>query len=242
MSNSQPSVEFGSISYTVDESDTSFYRIEVIRNGSLNYDSRVNFNVVGGTATGDDYYLSPQQEVHFSYGQNRQFIEIQAFNDGLIEDIETIELEIVAGDEAQDNYVVGEQNTTTVEILDGSPTGGGTGTPTVEFGAVSYQVSEDQGSNGSYYNNYTYVVEVIRSGDLSFWSEVDVNVLGGTANSPSDYDYVSRSVWFNEGQSRQFVEIELYNDSEVEDIETIELELVTGSGYNALVGEQNTTT
>ncbi|MGK7955731.1 MAG: Calx-beta domain-containing protein, partial [Crocosphaera sp.] len=65
MSNNQPIVEFGSVSYTVDENDNSIYRIEVIRNGDLNYDSRVNFNVVGGTATGEDYYLSPNQEVHF---------------------------------------------------------------------------------------------------------------------------------------------------------------------------------
>ncbi len=60
-----------------------------------------------------------------------------------------------------DNYVVGNQDTTTVEIVDSSPT--------VEFGAVSYTLNEDQGATNpyDYPNGYTYVVELVRSGDLT---------------------------------------------------------------------------
>ena len=222
MSNNQPTVEFGSISYTVDENDFSLYRIEVIRNGSLNRQSWVNFNVVGGTATEQDYNLSPSQEVYFDYEQNRQFIEVQVGNDGLIEDIETLELEIIAGDDVTDNYVVGEQNTTTVEIIDGSPT--------VEFGSVSYTVDENDSS--------IYRIEVIRNGELNHDSWVNFNVVGGTATG-EDYDlYPNQEVHFSYGQNRQFIELNARNDGLIEDLETLELEIIGGDDVtdNYVVG------
>ncbi|MGB5596457.1 MAG: Calx-beta domain-containing protein, partial [Crocosphaera sp.] len=118
------------------------------------------------------------------------------------------------------------QDTTTVEIVDSSPT--------VEFGAVSYTVNEDQGTS--------MVVEVIRSGDLSFDSHVFLDAVGGDATLGSDYDF-NNLVQFYAGESSKFVEINLLNDPEIEPTETFDLEILPGyGGDNYVVGTQNTTT
>ena len=86
--------------------------------------------------------------IFFAPGENRQFVEIDILNDQEIEETESFNLKIVdPGFGSPQNYVVGEQNTTTVEIIDSSPT--------VEFGEQFYTVNEDDG--------LTMVVEVFRS-------------------------------------------------------------------------------
>ncbi|MDJ0846368.1 MAG: Calx-beta domain-containing protein, partial [Crocosphaera sp.] len=145
-------------------------------------------------------------------------------NDSEVEDIETIELELVTG--SGYNALVGEQNTTTLEIVDNSPT--------VEFGSVSYQVSEDDG--------LTYVAEIIRNGDTSLDSMVSLEIAGGTANLGIDYNLLN-DVYFMAGESSQFVEIDLITDSEIEGTETINLQILDGTGSNNyIVGNQDTTT
>ena len=124
------------------------------------------------------------------------------------------------------NALVGEQNTTTLEIVDNSPT--------VEFGSVSYQVSEDDG--------LTYVAEIIRNGDTSLDSMVSLEIAGGTANLGIDYNLLN-DVYFMAGESSQFVEIDLITDSEIEGTETINLQILDGTGSNNyIVGNQDTTT
>ncbi|MGK7959614.1 Calx-beta domain-containing protein, partial [Crocosphaera sp.] len=155
---------------------------------------------------------------------SRQFVEIELYNDSEVEDIETIELELVTG--SGYNALVGEQNTTTLEIVDNSPT--------VEFGSVSYQVSEDDG--------LTYVAEIIRNGDTSLDSMVSLEIAGGTANLGIDYNLLN-DVYFMAGESSQFVEIDLITDSEIEGTETINLQILDGTGSNNyIVGNQDTTT
>ncbi|MGK7957004.1 MAG: Calx-beta domain-containing protein, partial [Crocosphaera sp.] len=197
--------------------------------GDLTFDSAVEVNILGGTATYGNYswdgdYGSVNNWVNFDPGQTRQFVEIEIKNDSEVEGIETLEFELVSG--SGHNSVVGNQNTTTLEILDSSPT--------VEFGAVSYQVSEDDG--------LTYVVEVIRSGDTSLESMVHLEIAGGTANLGIDYNLLN-DVHFMAGESSKFVEIDLITDSEIEETETINLQILDGTGSNNyVVGNQDTTT
>ena len=114
-------VEFGQVSYQVNEQQGYVLVAEIIRTGDLSLDSMVEVNVVGGTATEgsyeDYYYLN--NYVEFYQEQSQEYVSIQLNNDSIIEGIETIELEIVSGEEGDNNnYVVGTQNTTTIEILD----------------------------------------------------------------------------------------------------------------------------
>ncbi len=55
-----------------------------------------------------------------------------------------------------------------------------------------------------------YVVKLVRTGDLSNFSDVHLNVLGGTAIQGQDYYFYQNPVFFESGQNRQFVEIDLY--------------------------------
>ncbi len=231
MNNNQTSVQFGEVSYTVNEEDGYYgprtYVVEVVRNGDLNSSSIVNLSLLGGTAIeGEDYSLNNQ--VYFDYGQSRQFVEIEVFKDDIIENPESFFLEIAEG-YGPDNYVVGEKKTTQVNIVDNSPT--------VEFGEVSYTVKENNG----YSAPFTYVVEVIRSGDLNSNSYVNLNVLGGTANEGEDY-YLNNQVYFDYGQSRQFVEFDVFNDDIIENPESFFLEIAEGYAHdNYVVGEKKTT-
>ncbi|MDJ0660012.1 MAG: Calx-beta domain-containing protein, partial [Crocosphaera sp.] len=111
-----PTVEFGSLSYTVNEDDGLTYVVEVIRNGDTSFDSMVHLEIVGGTADlGIDYNLL--NGVHFMAGESSQFVEIDLITDPEVEGTETINLQILDGT-GNDNYVVGNQDTTTVDILD----------------------------------------------------------------------------------------------------------------------------
>ena len=237
-----PTVEFGEVSYQVNEKEGYVLVANVIRTGDLSLYSGVDVYVVGGTATEgyyDDYeYID--NYVEFYPGESQGYVRMELNNDDIIEGIETLELEIFPRNEGDNgNYVVGTQNTTTIEILD-SETPEETGeTPTVEFGQVSYQVNEQQG--------YVLVAEIIRTGDLSLDSMVEVNVVGGTATEGSyeDYYYLNNYVEFYQEQSQEYVSIQLNNDSIIEGIETIELEIVSGEegdNNNYVVGTQNTTT
>ena len=74
---------------------------------------------------------------------------------------------------------------------------------------------------------YVLVANVIRTGDLSLYSGVDVYVVGGTATEGyyDDYEYIDNYVEFYPGESQGYVRMELNNDEIIEGIETLELEI-----------------
>ena len=179
---------------------------------------------MGGNATlGSDYTFN--NTIEFAEGETTKTVEIFLNNDSQIEETETIELQLLSG-QGNDNYIVGTQNTATVEILDSSPI--------VEFESVTYSINEDQG--------LSMTVTLTRSGDTSFDSLVRINPVGGTATLGLDYGF-NNAIYFAEGETTKAVEIFLNNDSQMEGTETIELQLLSGQGNdNYLVGTQNMTT
>ncbi|ACB49590.1 hypothetical protein cce_0239 [Crocosphaera subtropica ATCC 51142] len=222
-------LEFESAKYVTFEQDDPYFNqleVTITRSGNIDTYTTAYFDIIEGSADFSDFYL-PNFMVDFDYGQTSQTLYIEVPNDWTLEGTETFQLQLV-DDPYNPAIELGENATTTVEILDNSPT--------VEFGSVSYTLNEDQG--------YTMVVEVIRSGDLSFESIVNLNVLGGTATAGDDYDYLYGKIYFNYGQTRQFVEIGLNNDSLIEGIETLELEIIAADEPydNYVIGTQNTTT
>ncbi|MGK7942206.1 MAG: Ig-like domain-containing protein, partial [Crocosphaera sp.] len=88
---------------------------------------------------------------------------------GTFTEADNFDLVITAIDKAGEK----ESDTFTVEVIDSSPT--------VEFSQVSYQVNEQEG--------YVLVAEIIRTGDLTFDSGVQLNVVGGTATEGRYDDY-----------------------------------------------------
>ena len=76
----------------------------------------VNLEIVGGTADlGIDYNLF--NDVQFMAGESSKFVEIDVISDLEVDGTETINLQILEGT-GTDNYIVGNQDTTTVDILD----------------------------------------------------------------------------------------------------------------------------
>ena len=228
-----PTVEFESATYTMNEDGEGSLLVTVTRTGDTSSDSSVNLEAVGGSATlGIDYNFD--NLIYFAEGQTSQVVEVFLVNDLEDEGTETIELQLVDG-QGNDNYVVGTQNTTTIDLLDSAPPQSSQpGTPTVEFESATYTMNED--GEGS------LLVTVTRTGDTSSDSSVNLEAVGGSATFGSDYDFTS-SIYFAEGQTSQVVDVVLSNDSEVEGIETIDLQILEGTGGdNYLVGNQDITT
>ncbi|MGK7945684.1 MAG: Calx-beta domain-containing protein, partial [Microcystaceae cyanobacterium] len=203
---SSPTVEFSQLSRQVNEDEGFTWVAEIIRTGDLSLSSRVQVKAVGGTATqGHDYedYLLYNDTVHFSQGQSKQYVKLTLNHDDYVEDLETIELEIIRG-EGDDNYVVGTQNKTFVDILNNDSSPQPDTPPTVTFSQPVYQINEQEGYD-------VLVAEITRTGDLSLRSEVQINVIGGTATDGTDYylhSYQSE-IYFSEGQSQGYVTIQL---------------------------------
>ncbi|MDJ0601633.1 MAG: Calx-beta domain-containing protein, partial [Crocosphaera sp.] len=219
-----PTVEFESATYTVNEDEGLSVAVTLTRSGDTSFDSFVHLETVGGTATlGNDYSFNDL--IFFAAGETSQVVEVFVSNDPEIEGTETIDFQLLPS-EGNDNYVIGTQNTTTVEIVDSSPT--------VEFESATYTVNEDEG--------LSVAVTLTRTGDTSFDSSVYLEAVGGTATLGNDYGF-NNLIYFAPGETSQVVEVFVSNDPEIEGTETIEFQLLPGEGNdNYIIGTQNTTT
>ncbi|MGK7956709.1 MAG: Calx-beta domain-containing protein [Crocosphaera sp.] len=222
--NGSPTVEFGSATYTISENDGLSMVVTLNRSGDTSLDSFARLKAMGGSATlGIDYGFN--NVIFFAGGETSKSVEIFLGNDPQIEGTETIELQLLSGQE-NDNYVLGTQNTTTVDILDGSPT--------VEFGSATYTMNEDEG--------LSMAVTLTRNGNTGFDSWVRLDAVGGSASIGIDYGF-NNMIHFAPGETSQFVEVFLANDTQTEGNETIEFQLLSGQGDdNYVIGTQNTAT
>ncbi|EAM49135.1 Na-Ca exchanger/integrin-beta4 [Crocosphaera watsonii WH 8501] len=198
--------------------------MQLTRTGDTTFESYVNLQAVDDNASLESDYTF-NNLIYFAPGENNKSVEIELFNDLEIEATENFDLEITSGF-GEDNYVVGTQYKTTVDIEDNSPT--------VEFGAASYTVNEGEGN--------TIVVQLTRTGDTTFESYVNLQAVDDNASLESDYTF-NNLIYFAPGENNKSVEIELFNDREIEATENFDLEITSGFGEdNYVVGTQYKTT
>ncbi|MEO1148705.1 MAG: nucleoside hydrolase-like domain-containing protein [Cyanobacteria bacterium J06638_22] len=95
----------------------------------------------------------------------------------------------------------------------------------------SYTVAEDDGS---------LTLTLVRNGGTSGRVSVDVQLGGGSATASEDYRDVSKTVTFNNGVSRQTLNIPILDDTQVEADETVNIRLKNVAG--ATLGNPSTTT
>jgi hypothetical protein len=100
---------------------------------------------------------------------------------------------------------------------------------TIQFSDAVYNSSEDE---------QNAVVTVTRSGDLSDEATVVVRTSDGTAQAGVDYGTIDMQLQFAAGETSQDVLIPVIDDSEVEDLETINVQLFDVQG--ATLGDQDT--
>ncbi|MEL4898426.1 Calx-beta domain-containing protein, partial [Crocosphaera sp. Alani8] len=213
---------------SVNEDEGLSMIVTLTRTGDVSFDSWVELEAVLGTSSatlGIDYGFN--DSIYFAPTETSKVVEIDLFNDPEIEETETINLQIVQGS-GSDNYTIGTQDTTTVEILDSSPI--------IEFESATYSVNEDEG--------LSMVVTLTRTGDVSFDSWVELEAVLGTSSATLGIDYgFNDSIYFAPTETSKVVEIDLFNDPEIEETETINLQIVQGSGSdNYTIGTQDTTT
>jgi hypothetical protein len=182
----------------------------------------VDYRVIGGTADGGgvDYYLVEPNTLTFTPGQTSKYIVIDINSDGVQEPDETIILELsnVTGPDC----VLGISEHT-YTISDGPP-----------------QVSFLQAGDSGYENVGSVTIPVVLSHASDQTVTVDYEVTGGTATSGGvDYDlFEPNTMTFNPGQTSKIISIDIIDDDEQEDDETINLTL--SNAHNAILSSPAT--
>ncbi|ACK69192.1 Na-Ca exchanger/integrin-beta4 [Gloeothece citriformis PCC 7424] len=122
-------IQFSSSTFTGSESNSSSpnqAEITLIRSGNTEYGTQVEVLFTNGTATeGIDFggYYGVSQSVLFEPGETTKTFNIDLISDGIIEEIETINLQLNA-DPAKTEAKIGSQNKTTLNIRDVEPFAG----------------------------------------------------------------------------------------------------------------------
>jgi hypothetical protein len=166
----------------------------------------VQYDVNGGTATPGTLIFTP--------GQVTKNISIDIVHDGEPEEDETIILEL--SNATGLGAVLGiDQHTYT--IADGPPH--------VSFASASASGSEDQ---------TPALIDVVLSHASDQTVTADYTVTGGTATAVEDYDlFEPNTITFNPGQTSKNISVDIIDDDEKEDDETIDLTL--SNAYNAIL-------
>jgi len=169
----------------------------------------VDYRVIGGTAEGGgvDYYIIEPSTLTFSPGQTTKYIAIDINSDVVPEPDETIILELfnVTGPDC----VLGTSEHT-YTISDGDP-------------HVSFAGASDSGPEGQ----TPALIEVVLSHASDQTLTVDYEVTGGTATGGGIdyYLFEPNTMTFNPGQTSKIISIDIIEDDEKEDNETINMML-----------------
>jgi hypothetical protein len=97
--------------------------------------------------------------------------------------------------------------------------------PTVQFGSSLFSVNEDEG---------VAIITVTRTGRLNDIARVNYATSDGTANANADYQSVSGTLDFADGEITKTFSIPLINDALIEGVETVNLTLTPINGFNGV--------
>ncbi len=178
----------------------------------------VHYAVTGGTADKDNDFTTGNTVIFYP-GETSKSIELDIINDDKDEPDETVELSLTDASNAD----IGDNSKHTYTIIDDDEV-------TVSFNKSTSSGQEDMSS-------------VIIPVSLSAASEQTITVyyiVTGTARAYDDYLPPSGILSFEPGITSQNIEIEIIDDKDAEDTETIELTLT--SSDNASIGDISTHT
>ena len=222
--NDGPSVvELAAASYSVAENG-GFASIYLTREGDTNNPSTVELLLSNGSATnGSDFNNPASNIVEFAANQTSATVYVPITDDLDVEGTEDLTVELANPSPGSN---IGSQGTATLEIVDNE------GPSEIQFAAASYSVNE----NGGFAR-----INVMRSGDASSSSSVEIVASAGSATSNVDFlpptPYI---IDFAANQTNASVVIPIINDADSEGLEDLSLELVNPSGSS--LGSQNTAT
>jgi len=179
----------------------------------------VDYAVTGGTAVnGEDYNLS-DGTVTFEPGEKGpKYVNIEIVDDGVDEDNETIVVEL--SNPTGTGASLGPRAQHTYTILDPRP-------------SVGFSKPASSGGEGQ----SPAVVEVRLSQPLTETVTVDYAVAGGSATGGKDYRFLPGTLTFSPGVVTQNLRISIMDDRDLEQAETIVLELSNPTGPDLHLGE-----
>ena len=221
----QPGViTFNSPTYSVNEDGTTSTPITVIRTSGSDGQVSVTLTPSNETATAPGDYNNTPITVTFNQGETSKAVAIPVVNDAVFENNETIVLTL---SNPTGGATIGSQSTATLTIVnDDAPQRG-----VISFNSATYSISED----GTAINPIT----LIRTNGSDGQVTVTIVSANGTAIAPGDYDNTAVVVTFADGQTMAIVGIDIFNDSNFEADETINLSLSTPTN-GATLGSQTT--
>ncbi|NEO85000.1 MAG: DUF4114 domain-containing protein [Spirulina sp. SIO3F2] len=221
-----PTYDFSSARFSTPEGDVTNTTnvVTVLRSGDLSQASSVDIVLQPGNSNpataGQDFTVGPVT-VNFAPGETSQVVAIERRGDRLPEPNETIALSFA-------QHAGTTQPTATLTLANDDVL--------TVYDFASARFSNPEGDN----TNVTTVVTVLRSGDISAASTVDVVLSGGNPNPATagqDFTAGPVTVNFAPGEASQTVAIEILGDRLPETSETIALTLA-----NFSVGTQAGTT
>jgi hypothetical protein len=154
-----------------------------------------------------DYQSIFFEQVTFAPEETVAAIGVDIEDDDLYEQpVEWLQvtLQNVSGD------AIGAPTTATLQIEDDDPP------PVVGYSAATYIVGENEG---------TAPITVVLHGSTALTATVDVRTDGGTATPGVDYGTVERTLVFTPGVTSRVFAVDVFDDGEEEDNETVELVL-----------------
>ncbi|MGB3404731.1 MAG: Calx-beta domain-containing protein [Microcoleaceae cyanobacterium] len=213
-----PTYDFSTGTYTVSEDIGTTDIITIIRSGNTSEVSSVTVDLAAGGESpaepGDDF-VPTTVTLDFAAGENSQVISLDILDDEEAEGTETVALSFTNFN--PDGQAGATNPTATLVIADNdSP-------PIYNFAEASYSI--DEGDETS----TTNVVEVIRQGDITVTSRVNIVPTGFATDATSeatagqDFESAAITLTFNPNQTSQTVPLDIVGDLLVEDDESLQL-------------------
>ncbi|MDO6563721.1 Calx-beta domain-containing protein [Amphritea sp. 1_MG-2023] len=205
-----------------DESSASSTTFTVSRSGDLSVETTVDWQVVAGSATADDFVGAalPSGSLTFVAGETSKTITVDLAADGLDEGDETFNVELLNPSSEADitvasveGTIVDDDDTLTVEAVSGAQTEG------------------DSGSR-------SFTFSIARSGTATGAASVDWSVVGAGEHPLELAEFVNTTgtVVFADGETSQTFTVEVYGDNAGEYDESFSVSLESPS-FGSTVAE-----
>ncbi|MCK7554699.1 hypothetical protein MKQ70_06665 [Chitinophaga sedimenti] len=184
----------------------------------LSQDVTVTYTVAGTATAGTDYTALSGTAVIPAMG-NSVTIPVTVLNDELIEQLETVTVTLTNSSAAIGAFTIGAANSATVNISDDDAVN-------LKLGVTATQpAAAEPATNGGFTIS-------IAGGKLTSEAITVQYTIGGSATPDADYQAISGIITIPAGASSVIVPVNVLNDDEVEDPETVVFTITGGTAAN----------
>lgn len=210
-------LEFTRGQYVVSEQGTNVV-VAVRRRGGTAGPVGVNFTTANGTALAGTDYQTTAGIVSFPEAETRTTISVPIIDNTVNSGDRTFTIELVQGS-FTGGAASGLQPVASIVIVDDEGL--------ITFSTAAYAVNENSINGGA-------SITVMRNGGSNTTATVFFSTADGSARTPADYLSTNGVIAFQPGEVSKIFRIPIINDSVIEPRETVLLTLSTPSGSNLL--------